>query len=116
MNFVNRSYHKRQPLWRTVVREIFWCWSLLPLCFTDMSQRWSSTCHMYDASEYGYGVVCADFDDGELAAAGRLKERNRFDSAAGLVGSHREDALVDKLPAVRRWISWMPATTLVFSA
>ena len=95
--FVRLSYHKRQPLWKGVRRELLWCWALLPLCYSDLSSQWSEDCLMYDASGSGYGIVEARIPADLVGEAGRIRERGRFRKQLESDTSHRDEALLSSL-------------------
>ncbi|CAK0819295.1 unnamed protein product, partial [Prorocentrum cordatum] len=79
--FVRASYTKRQPLWKSVRRELAWVKSLLPCqpCLrADTTLPWSDMVTCFDASPWGYGIVETEWDLDSAQRVGRVSERARF--------------------------------------
>ena len=76
--FVVRSYRRRQPLWPSVLKELRWIHSLLPLALCKMDRAWSGTVYHYDACLTGIGVCYSRWSPEVAASHGRIRERQRF--------------------------------------
>ncbi|CAK0874266.1 unnamed protein product, partial [Prorocentrum cordatum] len=91
--FAETSGLKRQPLWASAQRELFWVRSLLPCVVSEMGKTWAQTVAAYDASPWGYGVVETEWGPGEVASHGRLSERARFRGPLAAAGAPRDRTL-----------------------
>ncbi|CAK0841047.1 unnamed protein product [Prorocentrum cordatum] len=90
--FVQASYTKRQPLWKSVLRELGWVKALLPCLRSDTRRPWSELVTCFDASPWGYGVVETEWDLGDVQRVGRVSERARFRGVLATEGAPRERA------------------------
>ncbi|CAK0825378.1 unnamed protein product, partial [Prorocentrum cordatum] len=88
--FAETSGLKRQPLWPSARRELFWARSLLPCVVGEMGKAWSSTVTAYDASPWGFGVVETEWEPAAVASRGRLSERARFRGPLAAAGAPRD--------------------------
>ena len=58
--FAQASYSKRQPIRKSVARELGWVRALLPCLKADTRRPWSEVATCFDASLWGYGIVEGD--------------------------------------------------------
>ncbi|CAK0851102.1 unnamed protein product, partial [Prorocentrum cordatum] len=91
--FARASYTKRQPLWKSVRRELAWVKSLLPCLRAGTTLPWSDVVTCFDASPWGYGIVEAEWDLDSVQRVGRVSERTRFRGLLAAEGAPRERAL-----------------------
>ena len=77
--YVAANYWVGGPLWPSVIAELEAYRGLMVFLEADWSREWSRLVCVTDASETGYGVSTMQWPVEEVAAAGRLEERSRFE-------------------------------------
>ncbi|CAK0880230.1 unnamed protein product [Prorocentrum cordatum] len=95
--FVQASYSKKQPLWKSVVREMGWVKALLPCLRADTRRPWSEVVTCFDASPWGYGIVETEWDLKDVQRVGRVSERARFRGVLAAEGAPRERTLEQEI-------------------
>ncbi|CAK0877830.1 unnamed protein product, partial [Prorocentrum cordatum] len=95
--FVQASYSKKQPLWKSVVRDMGWVKALLPCLRADARRPWSEVVTCFDASPWGYGIVETEWDLKDAQRVGRVSERARFRGALAAEGAPRERMLEQEI-------------------
>ena len=89
--FIERHFEQRVELWPSVVRELSWCASLLPLAFRDLQAQWSDSVSVFDASSWGCGVMVKAANISDIQEAGRYNERWRFSKEGEHQAKPRDD-------------------------
>ena len=77
-SFEMYHWNEETELWPSVLRELRWAASLLPLLWTDLRAEWDERVIATDASEWGRGGVQRTASASAVASAGRQQERWRF--------------------------------------
>ncbi|CAK0899810.1 unnamed protein product [Prorocentrum cordatum] len=95
--FAQASYSKKQPLWKSVVREMGWVKALLPCLRADARRPWSEVVTCFDASPWGYGIVETEWDLKDVQRVGRASERARFRGVLAAEGAPRERTLEQEI-------------------
>ncbi|CAK0847428.1 unnamed protein product, partial [Prorocentrum cordatum] len=95
--FVQASYSKKQPLWKSVTREMGWVKALLPCLRADTRRPWSEVVTCFDAPPWGYGIVETEWDLEDVQRVGRASERARFRGVLAAEGAPRERALEQEI-------------------
>ncbi|CAK0817209.1 unnamed protein product, partial [Prorocentrum cordatum] len=95
--FAQASYSKKQPLWKSVAREMGWVKALQPCLRADTRRPWSEVVTCFDAPPWGYGIVETDWDLKDVQRVGRVSERARFRGVLAAEGAPRERALEQEM-------------------
>ncbi|CAK0817021.1 unnamed protein product, partial [Prorocentrum cordatum] len=95
--FAQASYSKKQPLWKSVVREMGWVKALLPCLRADARRPWSEVVTCFDASPWGYGIVETEWGLKDAQRVGRVSERARFRGVLAAEGAPRERTLEQEI-------------------
>ena len=78
--FIRTFREKTAELWPSVVKELCWMRSILPMLRRDLSASWDSTITATDASNAGFGVCERHIDTRQVGNIGRVSERWRFNT------------------------------------
>ena len=80
--FIHRFEKTVKPFSASIVRELRWAMALIPLLRTNLRAPWSDTVLAVDASEHGRGVVERRTDSKLIQAAGRFRDRWRYQAGS----------------------------------
>jgi len=92
--FAEKLGHRTAVLWDSVLRELKWASSILPLLSSDMWLPWSDQVHASDASTDGAGVCYTQAPEAWAARQGRIAEKWRYSVEEAI--SARKHALSDR--------------------
>ena len=81
--FVAKHPEDSAAFWPSVLRELRWMQSLLPLLVHDLAKPFSTRVLACDASMWGKGVVHKDLPSETVRELARFSERWRYHGAAG---------------------------------
>ena len=87
---------RRQPLWPSVRKELFWIYAVLAALVAEVGQSWCGEVSAYNASPWGFGVVSAPWEPGVVQSIGAWRERSRFKGLWRVEGGAREATLVQE--------------------
>ncbi|CAK0839946.1 unnamed protein product, partial [Prorocentrum cordatum] len=73
--FIDRHPVRVAPLWDTVKQELEWISRLVPLASRELNMEWSPKVTVFDASEWGYGVMERRCELGAIKYAGQYSDR-----------------------------------------
>ncbi|CAK0863277.1 unnamed protein product, partial [Prorocentrum cordatum] len=73
--FIDRHPVRVAPLWDTVKQELEWISRLVPLASRELNMEWSPKVTVFDASEWGYGVMGRRCELGAIKYAGQYSDR-----------------------------------------
>ena len=81
-DFVHKSYHRRQRLWKSAAKEARWAQHLFKLCTVNMKRTWSSNTTTSDASLSGVAVCSRELATDVVQRHGRVRETWRYNSGS----------------------------------
>ena len=81
-DFVHKSYHRRQRLWKSAAKEARWAQHLFKLCSVNMKRTWSSNTTTSDASLSGVAVCSRELATDVVQRHGRVRETWRYNSGS----------------------------------
>ncbi|CAK0796309.1 unnamed protein product, partial [Prorocentrum cordatum] len=73
--FIDRHPVRVAPLWDTVKQELEWTSRLVPLASRELNMEWSPKVTVFDASEWGHGVMERRCELGAIKYAGQYSDR-----------------------------------------
>ena len=76
--FMKRKFKYGAKRWGPVTREIRWMMSVLPTMEVDSSKAWSEKVWVFDASEWGEGIMFSYHTAANVREVGGFNERVRF--------------------------------------
>lgn len=100
--FVEVQGHRRGQLWPGVLRELKWCYSMLPLATRDLAAPWCGRVAVNDASWWGCGIMEKHAPVSVIREAALHSDRWRFqrDEELEVVWQEREGSMDERVEAL----------------